>query len=181
MSSKNEDEKTDNSISRRDFLRFAWGSAAKHAREKLADTVEDLDSSLGVARPRFSSTIYVGTVNDLNDHNENDVIDAFVSENHFFLVRTQFGWLALYDRCTYQSCSLTTVKSANIDRQISPSFQCTIDESQYDVYGAPISGPASYPMDLLDINIRGDKVYVMTDSVIARSDIDLENDSVEVS
>ena len=181
MSSKNEDEKTNNSISRREFLRFAWGSAAKHAREKLADTVEDLDSSLSVARPRFSSTVYVCTVNDFNDTKQNEVIDDFVAGNHFFLVRTKYGWLVLYDRCTYQSCFLKAVKSADTDGQNSVSFECANDASRYDIYGAPISGPASYPMDLLDINIRGDKVYVMTDAVITRSHIDLENDSIDFS
>lgn len=171
-------KKDDDGLSRRQFLRFAWGSAARKASEAIADTTQSMEEALAVARPRYSPIVRVGTVAELNDLAVGTVVDRFAESEHFFLVKTPNGWLALNNRCTHASGLLTWELPA--EDQKDGKFLCSNDESTYDAHGEAISGPAPYPLDTLAIESRDDIVYVMTDTANPRVSVDPESDPTDV-
>jgi cytochrome b6-f complex iron-sulfur subunit len=87
----------------------------------------------------------------------------------FFLVHSDAGLLALYNKCPHLGCSVPWVgppENAN-------AFQCPCHGSMYNYVGERTGGPAPRPMDYMAVSIdEGGNVLVDTGNISTRSAYD---------
>ena len=82
----------------------------------------------------------------------------------FFLVHTDAGLLALYNKCPHLGCTVPWVGPPD-----SPNaFQCPCHGSMYNYPGEVTGGPAPRPMDLMAVSVEDGTVKVNTGDVRTR-------------
>ncbi|HYF91950.1 MAG TPA: Rieske 2Fe-2S domain-containing protein [Symbiobacteriaceae bacterium] len=84
-----------------------------------------------------------------------------VREGKFYLTRTDDGLLALYWKCVHLGC---TVPWNEAERQ----FKCPCHRSTYEITGQNIAGPATRPLDLMEITVEGEQITVNTGKIRTR-------------
>lgn len=82
---------------------------------------------------------------------------------HFYLARLEDGgFLAIHRRCTHLGC---TVPWVGEEKQ----FLCPCHSSAFDIRGDVINSPAPRALDIFQIAIENDKVFVDTGRIVRRS------------
>lgn len=179
---KNEDAERQRGgpISRRDFLRFAWGSATAQAGEAVTRSMDEFQQLVPVARRRgFTGRVRVGSMAELEALPVGTVVERFAEAEGFYLIRAPEGWLALDARCT--NLGRRVEWRARTESADSPEaggfFLCSQEGCRYDLYGEVLKGPAPYPLSLLTLERRAPDLHVRTDALRPRVAVDREKDS----
>jgi cytochrome b6-f complex iron-sulfur subunit len=144
-------------VSRRRFIGYVWATSL------LAILGEATVGFLGFFWPRIKAGAF-GSKFTLGKVEEYPVgsVTSFPT-GRFSLVRTEPGFLALYQRCTHLGC---ITKPWDEEQQV---FHCTCHGSLFTREGEVISGPAPRPLDLFPVEIIEGMVVVDTDPRSAES------------
>jgi cytochrome b6-f complex iron-sulfur subunit len=144
--------------SRRNFLRWVWGSLAA----ALAGELVWIGSSF--LRPRRGSAydeaslITAGPV----DRFQPDTVTAF-PEGRFYLARLKDGGFLAMDRtCTHLGCTVPWDAGK-------ACFRCPCHASSFDITGAVLAPPAPRPLDLYPVRIENGVVKVDTARLVRRT------------
>jgi cytochrome b6-f complex iron-sulfur subunit len=85
-----------------------------------------------------------------------------VREGKFYLTRTNDGLMALYWKCVHLGCTVPWVEA-------NQRFECPCHQSMYQITGQNVSGPATHPLDYMEIQIENGKVNVDTGKIHTRT------------
>ncbi|MBC6936857.1 MAG: Rieske (2Fe-2S) protein [Chloroflexi bacterium] len=146
----------DETVSRRDFLKLAWGAAG------LLALVEAGGVALSFFSPRtvegqFGGVFEVGKVDDFPPGS----VTPF-NAGRFYLVRFEDGgFLALYRKCTHLGCAVPW-------NQAEQKFICPCHASAFERDGQVLNPPAPRPLDRFVVAIVDGMVRVDTGAPIQR-------------
>jgi len=145
---------TDEERKRRSFLRkVMWSSAGLVLAESAL-------AGLALFWPRkvqgFGSVIRAGRIQDF----EVGSVTRF-RDGKFYLSRLPEGFIALYWKCPHLGCTVPWDPSRG-------QFACPCHGSIYEPTGQNVAGPAPRPMDYMEIQIRGDEIWVNTGAIFER-------------
>jgi cytochrome b6-f complex iron-sulfur subunit len=160
MSDIKQPSTTNESVSRRDFLRLAWGAAG------LLALVEAGGVALSFFSPRtvegqFGGVFEVGMVDDFPPGS----VTPF-NAGRFYLVRFEDGgFLALYRKCTHLGCAVPW-------NQAEQKFICPCHASAFERDGQVLNPPAPRPLDRFRVTITDGTVKVDTGAPIQRDRTD---------
>lgn len=149
------DDLTEDERKRRSFLRkVMWSSAGLVVLESAL-------AGLALFWPRkvegFGSKIRAGNLSDF----EVGSITRF-RDGKFYLSRLPEGVIALYWKCPHLGCTVPWVPEED-------KFHCPCHGSIYERTGQNVAGPAPRPMDYMEVEIRGDEVWVDTGRIHQRT------------
>ncbi|KAA3647355.1 MAG: Rieske (2Fe-2S) protein [Chloroflexi bacterium] len=148
-------ETTKSEISRRNFLGLSFlGAFGVLIAQTLGATLKFLQP---VAKEGFGGEVFAGRVEEFAIGSVNRILSG-----RFFLVRTEDGLLALWQKCTHLGCSIPWDE----DKQ---QFHCPCHGSVFNEVGEVTGGPAPRPMDLFPITIRSGEIWVDTGNPTQRS------------
>lgn len=146
----------DETVSRRDFLKLAWGAAG------LLALAEAGGAALSFFSPRtvegqFGGVFKVGMVDDFPPGS----VTPF-NAGRFYLVRFEDGgFLALYRKCTHLGCAVPW-------NQAEQKFICPCHASAFERDGQVLNPPAPRPLDRFSVTIVDGMVRVDTGAPIQR-------------
>ncbi|MBK9121574.1 MAG: Rieske 2Fe-2S domain-containing protein [Chloroflexi bacterium] len=150
---------TDNpseNVTRRDFLKIAWGAAGALALVETGGVVLSFFSPR-VAEGEFGGMIEAGLVDSFAPAS----VTPF-TQGRFYLVRMpDGGFVALYRKCTHLGCAVPWNPSEN-------RFVCPCHASAFEMDGQVINAPAPRPLDRFAVIIEGGMVKVDTSTPIQR-------------
>lgn len=147
-----------NAIPRRGFLNLAFfGSLGLLLAQSLAALLKYLKP---VSSGGFGGEVYAGRVDEFPVGSVNRVLAG-----RFYLVRTEQGFMALWQRCTHLGCSVPWVEGES-------QFHCPCHGSLFNNLGEVTGGPAPRPLDQFPISIRNGEIWVDTGKPIQRSRFD---------
>jgi len=87
----------------------------------------------------------------------------------FFLVHSEDGLLALYNKCPHLGCAVPWVGPPDSPQ----AFQCPCHGSMYNYVGERTGGPAPRPMDYMAVSVdEGGNVLVDTGEIMTRLEYD---------
>ncbi len=153
-----ESGKPKQSLGRRQFLGFAWvGSLAVLGAQSLVTLTRFLKP---VSTGGFGGRVYAGKVDEFAVGSINRILSG-----RFYLVRSEGGFLALWQRCTHLGCAVPYDESAS-------QFHCPCHGSLFDNMGVVTGGPAPRPMDTFPVVIENGEVWVDTSQPTERSAFD---------
>lgn len=146
----------ENMVSRRDFLKLAWGAAGALA------LVEATGVGLSFFAPRVVEGEFGGVF-------EAGLADSFpvgsvtpFTQGRFYLVRMpEGGFLALYRKCTHLGCAVPWNPAEG-------RFMCPCHASAFEMDGTVINPPAPRPLDRFAVTIVDGMVKVDTGKAISR-------------
>ncbi|MFC1997602.1 ubiquinol-cytochrome c reductase iron-sulfur subunit [Chloroflexota bacterium] len=148
---------SENKVSRRDFMKIAWGAAGALAATEL-----------GLVGLRFLSPRTIegefGGIFNLGNHEQYPPGSVTpVEVGRFYLVRLEDGgFLTIYRRCTHLGCAVPY-------DQGSGQFVCPCHGSAFTVDGDVLTPPAPRPLDLFALSINADgEIAVDTGTTIER-------------
>lgn len=84
-----------------------------------------------------------------------------VREGKFYLVRTEDGIMALYWKCVHLGCTVPY----NEGQQL---FMCPCHQSTYLPTGQNVAGPATRPLDYMELEVADDLIHVNTAKIHQR-------------
>lgn len=84
-----------------------------------------------------------------------------VTEGHFYISRLPEGIIALHWRCVHLGCTVPWVKAED-------NFHCPCHGSVYTRTGKNIAGPAPRPLEYMEIEVKGDEIWVDTGKINIR-------------
>jgi cytochrome b6-f complex iron-sulfur subunit len=145
---------------RRGFLLKLWlGLGALGCAEIIWVVFSFLKPRPAATRPnKAAAMIEAGRTDEFKPNS----VTAF-PRGQFYLVRLgDGGFLALSRRCTHLGCTVPWVAEQN-------RFVCPCHASMFDISGAVSKSPAPRPLDLFDVRIENNRVYVDTGRTIKRS------------
>jgi cytochrome b6-f complex iron-sulfur subunit len=156
MMSNEQNETQNTELSRRDFLKWAWGAAGIVVLGE-AGYVTYRYLSPKVSAGEFGGIFTVGLVDDFPPGS----VTPF-NEGRFYLVRTDDGgFLALYRKCTHLGCAVPW-------DQAKGQFVCPCHASAFEPDGDVINPPAPRPLDRFPITIENGEIKVDTGETIQR-------------
>lgn len=85
-----------------------------------------------------------------------------VREGKFYLTRSEEGLVALFWRCVHLGCTVPYLEAQG-------RFVCPCHGSIYNIHGQNIAGPAPRPLDIMEVNIKGDEIIVNTGKITQRT------------
>jgi len=145
-------------LSRRQFLGIAWGGTlALLAGQALIALLNFLRP---VSDGGFGGQIFAGKIEEFAIHSVNHVMAG-----RFYVVRTEDGVLALWQKCTHLGCAVPWVAEEN-------QFHCPCHGSLFNEVGEVIGGPAPRPLDTFPVTIKSGEVWVDTSTPSERSHFD---------
>ncbi len=158
MTEQKETQKTENEMTRRNFLKLGANTLGALA------ALEIVGASLNFLAPRTIAGEFGGIF-------EAGEIDSFplgsVTEfpaGRFFLIHAEDGgFLAIYRKCTHLGCSVSWHADQNL-------FICPCHASQFDFYGSVENPPAPRALDTFPISFADGMVLVDTGMVQQRDD-----------
>ncbi len=143
-------------ITRRDFLKIAWGAAGALALLEAGGIVLKFLSPKA-AEGEFGGVFTVGNVEDFPPGS----VTPF-NAGRFYLVRlADGGFLALYRKCTHLGCAVPW-------DQTSGRFVCPCHGSEFEPDGMVLNPPAPRPLDRFPVIIEDGVVKVDTGTIIQR-------------
>jgi cytochrome b6-f complex iron-sulfur subunit len=146
----------ENEVTRRDFLKWAWGVAGALALIE-GGAVAFRFFAPKAAEGEFGGVFAVGMVDDFPPGS----VTPF-NEGRFYLVRlADDGFLALYRKCTHLGCAVPWDQAAG-------QFICPCHASAFDPDGKVLTSPAPRPLDRFPVTIENGVVEVDTGTVIQR-------------
>ena len=160
MKSKNAEEKTEPSASRRNVLSMIWlglGAAALIEFGWLVFTFFRPAKPLVGAEDR-QTEIDAGPVSNFNPN----TVTAFPRGQFYLACLQDGGFMALSRRCTHLGCTVPWVAAEN-------QFVCPCHASAFDIRGDAIKPPASRPLELFRVRIENNIVTVNTSDRIKRT------------
>lgn len=147
---------TDNNVSRRDFLKIAWGAAGALAAAEVGGVVLSFFSPR-VVEGEFGGMIEAGAVESFPLGS----VTPF-TQGRFYLVRMpDGGFIALYRKCTHLGCAVPWEPAEG-------KFVCPCHGSQFEQDGQVINTPAPRPLDRFAVIIENGIVKVDTGTPIQR-------------
>lgn len=146
-------------LSRRDFLKLAWGAATALL---LGESGVALLSFLRptIAEDGFGGRVHAGRADEFAVGSV-----SHVSAGRFYVSRLPEGFLAMWHRCTHLGCTVPWVEAEG-------QFHCPCHSSLFNTRGEVTGGPAPRPLDLFPIEIVGGEVWADTGRVIQRDRFD---------
>jgi cytochrome b6-f complex iron-sulfur subunit len=143
-------------VSRRDFLKMAWGAFGAVALAEMG--VAAFTFSLPrLDEGEFGANFSCGAVDDFPPGSV-----TLFSQGRFYLVRlADGGFLALYRVCTHLGCAVPW-------DPVQGQFICPCHASAFDQTGNVLNPPAPRPLDLFPITIAGGAVTVNTARPVRR-------------
>lgn len=145
-------------LTRRQFLGVAWSGSM------LALFVQGGAALFKYMQPismgGFGGKVYAGKVDEFAVGSVNRILTG-----RFYMIRTEAGFLALWQKCTHLGCSIPWVESEN-------QFHCPCHGSLFNKMGEVQGGPAPRPMDFFPIVIENGEVWVDTSKPTQRSKFD---------
>ncbi len=84
-----------------------------------------------------------------------------VREGKFWLSRVDEGLIALYWKCPHLGCTVPWTPEEN-------QFHCPCHGSIYDKSGQNVGGPAPRPMDFMEVEVKGEEIWVDTGKITQR-------------
>lgn len=155
---------TDKKVSRRDFLKIAWGAAGALAAAEAGGVVLSFFAPR-VVEGEFGGVIEAGSVESFPPGS----VTPF-TQGRFYLVRMpDGGFVALYRKCTHLGCAVPWNPAEG-------KFICPCHGSEFEQDGQLINAPAPRPLDRFAITLENEMVKVDTGTPIQRdhaSDADL--------
>lgn len=85
-----------------------------------------------------------------------------VRDGKFYVTRTQDGLMALYWKCVHLGCTVPWNQSKQL-------FICPCHGSVYTPDGQNIAGPAPRPLDIMEIEVKGEDIIVNTGKITTRA------------
>lgn len=153
-----------NEISRRDFLKYAWGAIGALVLAE-GGLVSYKFFAPSTEAGQFGGMIEAGLVDDFPPGSV-----AEFKEGRFYLVRTmEGGFIAIYRKCTHLGCAVPW-------NQAEQKFICPCHASEFEMDGQVMNPPAPRPLDRFGVSIADGRVTVDTSTPISRdkaSDADL--------
>ncbi len=147
---------TDKSVSRRDFLKIAWGAAGVLAAAEAGGVVLSFFSPR-IVEGEFGGIIEAGAVESFPPGS----VTPF-TQGRFYLVRMpDGGFVALYRKCTHLGCAVPWNPAEG-------RFICPCHASAFEMDGEVINAPAPRPLDRFAITIENGIVKVDTGTPIQR-------------
>lgn len=143
-------------LSRRDFLKLAWGAAG------LSVLIGGTGMALSFLSPRVGEGEFGGviTAGNVADFPMNSVTPF--NTGRFYLVRAaDGGFLALYRKCTHLGCAVPWDQARG-------EFVCPCHASAFTMDGTVINPPAPRPLDRFAVVIEAGVVKVNTAGAIMR-------------
>src|SRR5574341_851637 len=152
--------KARNSLSRREFLGWAWGISLVGLFGQAGSALIDFFKPR-VEPGTFGSKVVAGQVNEFPPGTI-----SHISKGRFFISRLEDGsMLALWHRCTHLGCTVPW-------REDEGQFHCPCHSSLYNRVGEVLGGPAPRPLDIFPIEIAEGQVIVDTGKPISRDKYD---------
>jgi cytochrome b6-f complex iron-sulfur subunit len=146
----------EDALTRRDFLKWAWGAAGAVALVE-GGIVAYQYFSPKTAAGEFGGVFQVGQVEDYAP----GTVTPF-NAGRFYLVRmADGGFLALYRKCPHLGCSVPWDQGAE-------QFICPCHASVFERNGDVLNPPAPRPLDRFLVTIENGAISVDTGSVIRR-------------
>ena len=147
---------TKKQVSRRNFLKVAWGATgALVAAEMGAISLKFFSPSIGDGE--FGGSIIAGHVDEFPPGS----VTPF-NEGRFYLVRQDDGgFLALYRKCTHLGCAVPWDQAAG-------KFICPCHASEFEADGEVLNAPAPRPLDRFEVTITEGMIRVDTGTPISR-------------
>jgi cytochrome b6-f complex iron-sulfur subunit len=143
-------------LSRRDFLKWAWGAAGALVLVESGGVAYRFFSPK-VAEGEFGGVFTVGRVEDFPPGS----VTPFTA-GRFYLVRLEDGgFLALYRKCTHLGCAVPWDQAAG-------QFVCPCHASAFEANGDVINPPAPRPLDRFPVTIENGEILVDTGVPIQR-------------
>ncbi len=147
---------SDQAVSRRDFLKIAWGAAGALALVQASGLALQFLSPK-VVEGEFGGVFALGPVENFPPASVTPV-----NAGRFYLVRlADGGLLALYRKCTHLGCAVPWDQAAG-------EFICPCHASRFEVDGDVINAPAPRPLDRFAITITAGEISVDTGTPITR-------------
>ncbi len=147
---------TEKPVSRRDFLKVAWGAAGALALVEAGGVVLSFFSPR-VVEGEFGGIIEAGAVESFPAGS----VTPF-TQGRFYLVRMpDGGFLALYRKCTHLGCAVPWNPAEG-------RFVCPCHASTFEMDGQVINAPAPRPLDRFAVTIVDGIVRVDTGLPIQR-------------
>lgn len=145
-------------LTRRNFLAFGWlvalGALFSQAVLALVRFIKPVETG------GFGGMVYAGKVNEFEVGSVNRVMAG-----RFYIVRTEAGFLAMWQRCPHLGCAVPYAEDEG-------HFHCPCHGSLFDLHGEVDGGPAPRPLDLFPITIQNGEVWVDTSKPIERARFD---------
>lgn len=152
------EKQTKQRVTRRQFLGIAWtGSFALLLGQSVVAMLNYLKP---VATGGFGGLVYAGKVEEFAINSVHRILAG-----RFFIVRTEEGLLALWQKCTHLGCAVPWVEEEK-------QFHCPCHGSLFNEKGEVIGGPAPRPLDTFPITIKSGEVWVDTGKPTERSKFD---------
>lgn len=155
-----DDQTSRSKISRRSFLGLTlFGVLGLFLAQSLVALLRFLKP---LPSSGFGGLVYAGEVDEFPVGSVNHVL-----KGRFYLVHTEDGFLALWQRCTHLGCSVPWEEAEN-------DFHCPCHGSTFDYVGVVTGGPAPRPLDFFPILIENGEIWVDTGDPIKRTQYDVD-------
>lgn len=105
----------------------------------------------------FGGLVYAGKVDEFSVDSVTRIAPA-----RSYIVRTDQGVLALWQRCTHLGCAVPWAETRG-------EFHCPCHGSLFNPVGEIIDGPAPRPLDTFPVVIRQDEIWIDTSKPQERS------------
>jgi cytochrome b6-f complex iron-sulfur subunit len=102
-----------------------------------------------------------------------------VREGKFYLSHVPEGLLALYWKCAHLGCTVPWKPNEEFEGN-SGIFRCPCHGSIYLRSGQNVAGPAPRPLDVMAVEVAGDKITVDTKRITKRVRYEPDKDPVKV-
>lgn len=150
------EEQNQEQVSRRDFLKWAWGAAGALMILEAGGVALSFISP-HVVEGEFGGTFAAGNVEDFPPGS----VTPF-NAGRFYLVRLEDGgFLALYRKCPHLGCAVPWDQAAG-------QFICPCHASAFEPDGTLLNPPAPRPLDRFPVTIADGLVQVDTGTAIQR-------------
>lgn len=150
---------TENNLSRRDFLKIAWGATGVLTLAACGGFTLRFFAPKVVAG-EFGGVFEMGPVEDFPPGSVTPVTNG-----RFYLVRQpDGGFLALYQKCTHLGCAVPWEPEHG-------QFVCPCHASAFEIDGEVINPPAPRPLDRFPVTISDGMVVVDTGERIERDHV----------
>ncbi len=152
--------KSQQPISRREFLGWAWGAAL------VALFWQAGAALVRFFKPRveaggFGGKVVAGAVEEFKPGTV-----SHIQKGRFYISRLEDGGiLALWHRCTHLGCTVPW-------REDEGQFHCPCHSSLFNTKGEVLGGPAPRPLDLFPVEIVNGEIVVDTSRPIERDRFD---------
>jgi cytochrome b6-f complex iron-sulfur subunit len=90
-----------------------------------------------------------------------------IREGKFYLAHVPEGLLALYWKCAHLGCTVPWKPDEVFQDQVGV-FHCPCHGSIYLRNGQNVAGPAPRPLDLMEVELNGDRIVVNTGKITQR-------------